>query len=110
VATEAIAFYRIECERAIVKPVPSSGVGYVLAFLGLGWIGLGLVWLFEKARIRPTMEVGKDRIFTLPLRVCNSCRPGLTGTMEVKDALCRVPLYHRLLEKFPRAHVSESST
>jgi hypothetical protein len=101
-ATEASVCCRTECERAHVgSGRPSWGV-YLLAFLTFGWLGVAVT----SSTAGGDTEWGKDRIFPLPLRVCDSCRQGLSNPAELKAALCRVPLYRRLLEKYPGARVS----
>jgi hypothetical protein len=72
-----------------------------LAFLTLGWLGV----VVAKSTQGEDKEWGKDRIFPLPLRVCLSCQQRLKSPAEVKAALCRVPLYERLLMKYPNSKV-----
>jgi hypothetical protein len=65
-------------------------------------------WLILRWKDRGT-ERGKDRIFDLPLRVCEKCQTELTSPAEWKAALCRVPLYDELLRKYPNAHLSSAA-
>ncbi|HEV3078993.1 MAG TPA: hypothetical protein VGY66_04415 [Gemmataceae bacterium] len=93
---------RTECERArMVSGQPSWWV-YLAAVLTFGWLGA----VFAKATAGEAREWGKDRIFSLPLRVCDACRQSLTSPAQLRAALCRVPLYRRLLNKYPDATVS----
>ena len=105
VVTDTCVFYRTECERARVDYPRPSQWAYVLAFLTFGWVG-ALAVAVTGSRAGDSREWGKDRIFALPLRVCGRCAAGLTDPAEVKATLCRVPLYRRLLEKYPQARVS----
>jgi len=65
--------------------------------------GLLLAWAYGREEPK---ESGKDRSFTLPLRLCDACRATLTTVEAVKRALRSVPLYRRLLDKYPRAVIS----
>jgi hypothetical protein len=102
VATDATLCCTTECELAFVKTGQPSPWVYALAFLTFGLLGVAVA----RASAREDREWGKDRIYPLPLRVCAGCRRGLTGEAEVKEAMARVPLYRRLLEKYPAARVS----
>jgi hypothetical protein len=104
VATDATVCCRTVCERAHVKHGGPSRWGYLLGFFTFGWLG-ALAVLIARSKT-PGQEWGKDRIFPLPLRVCSTCRAGLTGPETLKAALKRVPLYRALLERFPQASVS----
>lgn len=102
VATDTSVCCRTECERARVQSGQPSLWHYLLGFLTFGWLGVVIASLWA----REDREWGKDRIFSLPLRVCDACRQRLTTPAEVKAALCRVPLYRRLLTKYPCAKIS----
>ena len=102
VATDTSIYCRTECERAYVLAGRPSLWVYLLAFVTFGWLGVAVA----KSTAGEDQEWGKDRIFLLPLRVCNACRQGMTNPAEVKAALVRVPLYRRLLKKYPDARVS----
>jgi hypothetical protein len=54
---------------------------------------------------RGRREYGKDKIYTLPLAVCQECQSDLRGERKLKEALRHVPEYNRLLNKFPDAVV-----
>jgi hypothetical protein len=107
VATDRAVCCRTECERAYVRDGGPPLWYRLLTFFGLfhspfGWLEAAVVL----STPRQEREWGKDRIFPLPLRVCDACRQQLTSPEAVKGALCRVPLYRRLLEKYPAATVS----
>jgi hypothetical protein len=68
-----------------------------------------IVVIFGFERQRPK-EYGRDRFYDLPLRICSQCRLKLTDEDVVKDAMSEVPLYRRLLEKYPDAKVSVRKT
>lgn len=104
VATDASVCCMTECERALVQGGRQPWWVYLLALLSFGWFGVAIA----KASAGEEREWGKDRIFPLPLRVCDACRQGLTSPAEVKAALSRVPVYRRLLNKYPGARVSLS--
>jgi predicted nucleic acid-binding Zn ribbon protein len=101
-ATDGTVHCHTECERARIEDGRPPLWARVLAFLTFGWIGV----LVVSGMPRQETEWGKDRIFDLPLRVCDGCRPRLTTARALKDALGQVPLYRRLLKKFPAAKVS----
>lgn len=100
--TSATVCCKTECERARVRGGQPPLWAYLLGYLTFGWLGV----LIAELTAGEEREWGKDRVFPLPLRVCDACRRGLTNPAAVKAALCRVPLYQRLLAKYPRARVS----
>jgi hypothetical protein len=106
IATDASICCTTECERAYVQSGRPSWWIYLLGFLTLGWFGVAIA----HASGGEDREWGKDRIFPLPLRVCAVCQHQLTNEAELKAALRRVPLYRRLLEKYPDSRVSLSSS
>jgi hypothetical protein len=105
VATTASICCTTECERASVVSGRPSWWVYLLGFLTFGWLGVAVA----RATAGDDREWGRDRIFPLPLRVCANCRDQLTRAADLKAALSRVPVYRRLLEKYPNARVSLSS-
>jgi len=100
-ATDASVCCKIECERASVKSGRPSSWVYPFVYFTFGWLAM----VFAKSTEGEDKEVGKDRIFPLPLRVCLSCQQRLKSPGEVKAALCRVPLYESLLMKYPNSKV-----
>jgi hypothetical protein len=105
VATDACVHCWTECEKAYVEAVRPSPWAYLLAFATFGLFAAAAVAV---ARTKPSEAKvwGEDRTFSLPLRVCGKCSPGLVDPQKMRGALCRVPLYRRLLEKFPLAKTS----
>jgi hypothetical protein len=100
--TAGCVFCYVEFERAVVvdgRPPLWAVIGMVFLF---GWIGA----LLARSARREPREWGKDRSFTLPLRLCKRCQPALTDRASLKRALRSVPLYRRLLDKYPDAWVS----
>ena len=91
-----------ECERAVVVSGLKPWWVYLLGMLSLSW----KVLLLIHASAREDREWGKDRIFPLPLRVCANCQPHLTDEAALMTALDRVPLYRRLLDKYPQARAT----
>ncbi len=96
--TEQGVFVETECERLQVREGGVSWPFLVISGLLFGW----WILLFNRKDRR---EYGKDKIYSLPLAVCRTCRPTLRGVREVKEALRHVPEYGRLLDKFPDAAV-----
>ena len=85
-----------------VRPSPWA---YLVAYATLGLFAAAAMAV---ARNKPSDAKvwGEDRTFSLPLRVCGKCSPGLVHPRKMREALCRVPVYRRLLEKFPEAKIS----
>jgi hypothetical protein len=105
-ATDGLLCCRTECERAYVQSGRPPWWVYLFSYLTFGWIGV----VAASASRREDREWGKDRIFPLPLRVCGACQHQLAGPAELKAALCRVQVYRHLLEKYPYARVTVSSS
>lgn len=104
-ATLAVVRCTTECERALVEHDRPSRWLYLLGWLTFGFFGvLGVA--IARSRPGPSQEWGKDRIYHLPLRICEACQQRLTTPAEIKQAMCRVPLYQRLLRKYPNAIVA----
>jgi hypothetical protein len=101
VATDGSVSCRTECERAYVDDGTPSWWVWLLGFLTAGMFGVAVVAASRKQE----QEWGKDRIYSLPLRVCDACRPGLASEQAVLEALCAVPLYRQLLTRFPGTKV-----
>ena len=106
-ATEGVICCTTECERAYVQSSEPPWwwvfPDILLSVLPFGWIGQAIVSPgFEEEE----REWGTDRVFPLPLRVCASCQHNLTDPSRMKAALNRVPLYRRLLEKYPDARIT----
>ena len=100
--TSGCAICFVEIERAQVSDGRQPWWVVASAFLLFGWLGALLV---RQAR-EPTGETGKDRAYRVPLRICDQCRPRLNDARAIKRALRSVPLYRKLLDRYPRALVS----
>jgi len=100
--TDGCMVCRTECERAVIKGARPSRWAILLGFLTFGWLGAWIAW----AAPQNETEVGTDRVYSLPLRVCPACRPRLKDSKDLLDALCRVPLYRELLVGYPDVVVS----
>jgi hypothetical protein len=49
---------------------------------------------------------GRDKVYSLPLPICEDCKPAVRGRKRIKQYLQRIPEYCRLLDKFPDARVT----
>jgi hypothetical protein len=97
--TDHSVCYRTICERAEVETGGRPLWQILLAAVTLSWLG-GLVVAADR---RPERELGRDKIYELPLRACENCAATLTVQNAVKRAMLGVPVYRRLLAKFPDA-------
>jgi hypothetical protein len=101
-ATDDFILCTTECERAYVQSGRPPWWVYLLGYMTFGLIGTVLVHSTKTS----AQEWGRDRVFTLPLRVCAGCQPRLTEHESLRAALWRVPVYRRLLEKYPQARIT----
>ena len=95
VTTAEVVQIVVECERAFRKGGFSWGALLLSAFL----LPIKLFHWEEE------VEYGKDKVYPLPLAVCEHCRHVLGSARGIKQCLQRIPAYARLLEKFPNAKV-----
>jgi hypothetical protein len=102
-ATNGVVLCRTECELARVEKSGPPLWAVIAGFLTFGILGAAAV---AATSSDSGVEWGKDRLFDLPLRVCDGCKARLADARALKDALCQAPLYRRLLAKYPRAKVS----
>jgi hypothetical protein len=102
VPTEHCIICSTECARAHVESGEHPWWVHAFAFLTFGWLGALLAQFTQ----RDAKQSGRDIIFSLPLRICDFCRQEITNPAELKAAMSRVPLYRRLLNKYPEARVS----
>jgi hypothetical protein len=93
-ATDEVRYVWADCEKPTIKKPGWTINPLMLLF---GW------WVFYRSG--ETRVLGRDITYRLPLRVCRVCADGLRGS-GVKDILCRVPLYERLLQKYPKAKLT----
>jgi hypothetical protein len=93
----------LECERARVTRPGELTWGKQIAMFLVSPLLAVLANILE-TRGEPR-EYGKDKVYVLPLRMCTACARDLAGRGEVKAWLAAVPVYRRLLEKYPGAKV-----
>lgn len=100
--TGEVAQVVVQCERAQVGQAGRSWLYYA---------GVALLSpmhaVFARAHHGPNepTEHGKDKIYLLPLRLCQQCKEQMIAAKATKDILHLVPVYHRLLAKYPKANV-----
>jgi hypothetical protein len=104
VRTDDIAIVRTDCEKKTIRWSGGKD-GATAALIGL-LFGPLFGWLFYKSQ-RPdeAREIGRDLTYLLPLRLCFRCANRVRGS-ALKKAMRQVPLYDRLLQKYPRAILS----
>jgi hypothetical protein len=98
---------RIECERAYTKDDRPWWAWWLALFAG--GATLGTIAVHEHTQDQTT-EYGKDCIFDLPLRVCDKCQNKISNKKDLKSTLRKVPLYGRLLSKYPNSKIARLST
>jgi hypothetical protein len=98
VASDRVVKIEAECERTWVRRQDEFKWWYVF----LPWIVL-LAWAAN--RHPQTKLHGSDVILTLPLRVCDHCLAETRGPAGLQSLLRQVPVYERLLEKYPEANI-----
>src|SRR5262249_17860760 len=102
VRTDDISYVQAECEKMEVRrsgwASHAEGVLYALFF---GWF---FAWMAFRNSGEPR-HVGRDLTYRLPLRLCGRCAGRLRGR-ALRKAMCKVPLYERLLQKYPMAKVT----
>jgi hypothetical protein len=94
--TDQVAQVRAECERAVVR-----GGGFSWATLLLSWLFLPVI-IFQGDE---PQEYGQDKVYWLPLVLCEGCQRAAQDRGTLWDYFQRVPLYRELLMKFPSASV-----
>jgi hypothetical protein len=99
VPTNEICHCWTTCERAKVdQPSGWELTPWVWVTISFGFITL--------RRINRERIEGRDLRIRLPLRVCANCRAELKDRRRLKETLLEVPLYARLLDKYPGTNVS----
>lgn len=94
VLTDNVATYEVQCETATRK----GGAGFWFRiFLILNLSPLALFKWGEET------VIGENKIFHLPIALCEKCQPSVRGSNAIKEILFRVREYARLLKKFPDA-------
>lgn len=98
--TERVAHVVAECERSWTKSQTQSGwsIWWLLAIFITPWVLL--------AR-QPAREetYGRDKVYTLPLPLCDSCEATAFTPTQLTTLLCAIDDYARLLAKFPDARL-----
>jgi hypothetical protein len=100
VSTHEALHVVVECEKAIRKG-------------GFSWAAFLLSALFSPLAaiahvvlpIEEEVQHGSDKYYTLPLALCEHCLKTFRTRSGLKQCLRRIPVYARLLEKFPDAKV-----
>jgi hypothetical protein len=92
-ATQAVALVRVDCEKAEIR---RGDWNFDPSLLLFGW----LRW----TRSPEVTVIGRDLSYRLPLRLCPACSARIRR-WALKKCLRRVPIYARLLEKYPRAKI-----
>ena len=100
IPTEESATAIVVCESITQKS--ESKLSSLATFLLFRWVGLILKPDFAGGRER---DVGRHVQFPLPIRICSACRDQNRG--KAKTILKNIPLYARLLQKYPHAEVSK---
>jgi len=109
IRTDDIFEIQAECEKKELRGSGQGGTLHTLLAIP-AWLFLGPVFaIFYLSHVlrRPDepREIGHDLSFDLPIRLCTRCAGRLRGR-SLKRAMKRVPVYERLLQKYPRAQVS----
>jgi hypothetical protein len=101
--TDCVMFVAVECERLRLEKRQSM-LWYIPVYLLTNWIVALALFDRERHRDHPK-EYGRDKIYRLPLPVCENCHAKLRPR-QAKEWLRRVPVYEQLLDKFPNAVVT----
>jgi hypothetical protein len=93
----------VECERAIVKssgPSRADMIGGCFLSIPFG------LFLHLMRRNAPAIQQGQDVILTLPLPLCDVCRPVVDNPTALRQALRQIPDYTLLLDRNPNALIT----
>jgi hypothetical protein len=101
--TDHIVQVLTACERVWVKDTGGGTWASIFAMMFLG------IWGVLIAQRGEGKAYGKDKVYSLPLRICPTCRQTLRTPHDIKLCMSAVPTYHLLLDKFPDAEVSLGS-
>jgi hypothetical protein len=85
-----------DCERPQVK-----GGGLSLLPLILSALFLPVAIFYRKK----TVVHGREKVYWLPLPVCQQCREHIQDEAALRRAMRKVEVYGRLLDKFPKAKI-----
>lgn len=105
-ASAEIHRFWVQCDKAIVAQSGHHSIWAHLLLLLVTPLG---ALLARRERDRgSSVEHGRDIVYRLPLRACDRCRNELKKEEALMKALRSVPVYARLLEKYPSARASDS--
>jgi hypothetical protein len=103
----------VKCEEPtdqLVRVLTKCERGWVQQTGGVTWL-TALMMIFSPVIVfqrREERSYGRDKIYSLPLRICPACLATIRTRDDVKHCLRAVPVYNLLLDKFPDAEVSIS--
>jgi hypothetical protein len=95
--TDEILQVVVECERAFRKG-------------GFSWAAFIFSFLFLPIKVlhwEEEVTFGQDKVYLLPVPVCQGCREDLRGERAMKEGLRQIAVYDRLLNKFPEAKIRQ---
>jgi hypothetical protein len=69
---------------------------------------IALITYWVDRRSGEVKEFGRDVVLTLPIRLCDECRAEMRTPADVANFLSAVPVYSRLLDRYPDAKLSLS--
>lgn len=110
--SDRVAQVAVDCERAHVEPTSggvASGLSLMFIVVCVCLVGLPLLLLPFMGRLREseeTTEWGEDKIYWLPLTLCERCDQNLQGEQDLKGCLATIPLYAEILEIYPESGVA----
>jgi hypothetical protein len=99
--TDHVVEVRAQCETSYRTESNDRSIGEVLF-----WLLVFTPGLLFKSRRRTVNEFGRDTVLSLPLPVCDGCRPSLGRRKAIKRSVQKIPLYGELLEKYPDAKLT----
>ncbi len=97
--TNQVVSVYVECSRVTIVP-PRSRTNLLMTALLWPVVAFFLYYWGQQRRL--ARERGTDRIYRLPVRICDAC---LERKEELPKLLAHTPLYARLLSKYPQAKI-----
>jgi hypothetical protein len=98
--TRNIVRVMAECERVFTRK--SGGFSWTILILSMIFLPLRIFhWETPQEQ-----QFGSDKIYPLPVFVCDQCTSALSNAATLKRCLCRIPEYRDLFDKFPNAKFS----
>jgi hypothetical protein len=101
--TEQLRYFEVVCEQAETKGA-TLGLTNAIVFIFFGWL-ISVLSYVSMLRRETEPARGRNVHYRLPLRICPMC-DAKRSAAEIKELLCRVPVYEHLLNKYPHAQVS----